>query len=211
MSCIMTQYVLPKLPYDYHELEQFMDAETLQIHHQKFHQTYVDGLNKSLRNIGGEFHPKYITSILSDLNSIPTSARGNIVFFGGGYENHRLYWETLSPTTHKKPTGKLADSIDLYFGNFETFQEKFTKQSLSIEGSGWCWMVFNPTFQRIEIMITVNNESPWSINKIPLLCIDMWEHAYYLKYQNNKPDYVKAWWNVINWEYVMDRFCELGN
>ena len=207
----MTQYVLPKLPYGYNELEPFMDAKTLQIHHQKFHQAYIDGLNKSLRKIGGEFHPKYITSILSDFNSIPNSARGDIVFFGGGYENHRLYWETLGPTTYKKPTGKLADSIDLYFGGFETFQEKFTKQSLSIEGSGWCWMIFNPTFQRIEIMITANNESPWSVKKIPLLGIDMWEHAYYLKYQNRKSDYIKAWWDVINWEYVMDRFSELGN
>ena len=207
----MTEYVLPRLSYDYNELEPFMNAKTLQIHHQKFHQAYVNGLNESLRKIGGEFHPKYITSILSDLNAIPTSVRDDIVFFGGGYENHRLYWETLSPTTRKKPVGKLADSIDLYFGSFETFQEKFTSQALSIEGSGWCWMVFNPTFQRIEIMITANNESPWSVKKIPLLGLDMWEHAYYLKYQNNKPDYIEAWWGVINWEYVMDRFCELGN
>ncbi len=180
------------------------------IHHQKHHQSYVDGLNKTLEKIGGSSHPQYITSILSDLQSIPEKYRGDIVFFGGGFENHRLFWEIMHPEGGGAPTGKISDSIEIYFDSFENFKKKFFEASMSIEGSGWCWLVFNTTFNKIEIMTTQNQDSPWTTNKTPLLGLDLWEHAYYLKYQNRKSDYITSWWDVINWDYIENRFSELS-
>ncbi len=206
----MVRYELPRLPYGYDELEPFFDVETMKIHHQKHHQAYVDGLNKSLESIGGESHPQYISSILSDLKSIPESGRDAINFFGGGYENHRLFWETMTPCGDGSPGGQLEDSIDVYFENFENFKKTFSEKSLSLQGSGWCWLVFNSTFHRIEMITTENQDSPWTLQKYPLLGLDMWEHSYYLKYQNNKSEYVDAWWNIVNWDYVGNRFTELA-
>ncbi len=205
----MVRYLLPRLAYNYDELEPFIDKQTMEIHHQKHHQAYVDGLNKTLEQIGGESHPQYISSILSDLGNIPKSARSAVNFFGGGFENHKLFWETMSPRSDQSPQGKLADAIDVYFNSFDSFKEIFTKKSLSIQGSGWCWLVFNQTFNRIEIITTPNQDSPWTLRKIPLLGLDVWEHAYYLKYQNNRAEYIKNWWNVINWEFIQNRFSEL--
>ena len=206
----MVRYELPRLPYDYNELEPFIDSETMKIHHQKHHQTYVDGLNKSLEQIGGASHPLYISSILSDLNSIPESERSQINFFGGGFENHRLFWDTMTPSSDGVPGGKLEDAIDVYFDNFENFKKVFSENAIGIQGSGWCWLVFNPTYNKIEIILTSNQTSPWTLQKHPLLGLDVWEHAYYLKYQNKRPDYIEAWWNVVNWDYVENRFSELS-
>ena len=206
----MVKYQIPKLSYGYDELEPFIDAQTMEIHHQKHHQSYADGLNKTLEEIAGSFHPQYITSILSDLKSIPENSRNKINFFGGGFENHRLFWEIMNPNGGGIPGGELADSIDVYFENFEKFKKIFSVSSLSIEGSGWCWLVFNQTFNRIEIITTKNQDSPWSLNKIPLLGLDLWEHAYYLKYQNRRADYVSSWWDVVNWDYITNRFSELS-
>jgi Fe-Mn family superoxide dismutase len=207
----MVRYLLPKLPYGYDELEPFIDKQTMEIHHQKHHQAYVDGLNQSLEQIGGESHPQYISSILSDLHSIPESARNAVNFFGGGFENHKLFWETMTPHSEKKPSGRLADAIDVYFDSFDSFKDIFASLALSIQGSGWCWLVFNQTYNKIEIVTTSNQDSPWTIRKIPLLGLDVWEHAYYLKYQNRRNDYVESWWNVVNWEYVGNRFSELSD
>jgi Fe-Mn family superoxide dismutase len=206
----MVTYQLPKLSYGYDELEPFIDAQTMEIHHKKHHQSYVDGLNNALEEMAGSFHPQYITSILSDLQSIPENSRNKINFFGGGFENHRLFWEVMNPNSDASPSGKLADSIDVYFENFEKFKTKFSSASLSVEGSGWCWLVFNQTFNKIEIITTKNQDSPWTLNKIPLLGLDMWEHAYYLKYQNRRAEYISSWWNVVNWDYVGNRFSELS-
>jgi len=205
----MVQYQLPRLPYGYDELEPYIDEQTMKIHHQKHHQSYVDGLNKTLEEISGSFHPQYITSVLSDLQSVPEISRNKITFFGGGFENHRLFWEIMNPNGGGSPGGKLADSIDVYFDSFQKFKKIFSVTSLSMEGSGWCWLVFNQTFNKIEIMTTKNQNSPWIQNKIPLLGLDLWEHAYYLKYQNRRTDYVESWWNVVNWDYVVNRFSEL--
>jgi len=205
----MVKYQLPRLSYGYDELEPFIDTQTMEIHHQKHHQSYVDGLNNTLEEIAGSFHPQYITSILSDLQSIPENSRNKMNFFGGGFENHRLFWDIMNPNGGGSPGGKLADSIDVYFNNFEKFKTKFSDSSLSIEGSGWCWLVFNQTFNKIEIITTKNQDSPWILNKIPLLGLDIWEHAYYLKYQNRRKEYITSWWNVINWDYVGNRFSEL--
>ncbi|MDH3617519.1 MAG: superoxide dismutase [Nitrosopumilus sp.] len=206
----MVTYQLPKLSYGYDELEPFIDEQTMEIHHKKHHQSYVDGLNNALEEMAGSFHPQYITSILSDLQSIPENSRNKINFFGGGFENHRLFWEVMNPNSDASPGGKLADSIDVYFENFEKFKTKFSSASLSVEGSGWCWLVFNQTFNKIEIITTKNQDSPWTLNKIPLLGLDMWEHAYYLKYQNRRAEYISSWWNVVNWDYVGNRFSELS-
>ena len=206
----MVQYELPRLPYGYDDLEPFIDSETMKIHHQKHHQSYVDGLNKSLEEVGSASHPLYITSVLSDLKQIPESGRENINFFGGGFENHRLFWETMTPNGDGNPGGKIEDAIDVYFDNFENFKKVFSEKAITIQGSGWGWLVFNSTYQKIEIMTTPNQTSPWTIQKIPLLGLDVWEHAYYLKYQNKRPDYVQAWWNVVNWDYVGNRFSELS-
>ena len=206
----MVQYELPRLPYGYDDLEPFIDSETMKIHHQKHHQSYVDGLNKSLEEVGSASHPLYITSVLSDLKQIPESGRENINFFGGGFENHRLFWETMTPDGDGNPGGKIEDAIDVYFDNFENFKKVFSDKAITIQGSGWCWLVFNSTYQKIEIITTPNQTSPWTVQKIPLLGLDVWEHAYYLKYQNKRPDYVQAWWNVVNWDYVGNRFSELS-
>jgi len=206
----MVTYQIPRLSYGYDELEPFIDTQTMEIHHQKHHQSYVDGLNNTLEEMAGSFHPQYITSILSDSQSIPEKFRNKINFFGGGFENHRLFWEIMNPQGGGNPGGKLADSIDVYFDNFENFKKLFSAASLSIEGSGWCWLVFNQTFNRIEIITTKNQDSPWVLNKIPLLGLDLWEHAYYLKYQNRRNEYVSSWWNVVNWDYVGNRFSELS-
>jgi len=207
----MVHYELPRLPYGYDELEPFIDVETMKVHHQKHHQAYVDGLNKTLGEIGSAAHPQYISSILSDLKSIPESGQKAINFFGGGFENHRLFWETMTPNGNGKPSGELEDSIDVYFDNFDNFKKVFSQKAITIQGSGWCWLVFNTTYHKIEIITTKNQDSPWTVQKYPLLGLDVWEHAYYLKYQNKRPDYVKAWWNVVNWDYVENRFSELAS
>ena len=206
----MVHYELPKLSYHYGDLEPFIDEKTMQIHHQIHHQSYVDGLNNSLLKIGAVSHPKYISSILSDLKSVPLEMRMAVDFFGGGFENHKFFWDVIIPDGGGPPGGKLADSIDVYFDNFENFKKIFSDTATSIQGSGWCWLVFNHTFHKIEIISTPNQTSPWTLQKTPLLALDMWEHAYYLKYQNQKIDYVQEWWNVVNWDFVENRFSEVS-
>ena len=206
----MVRYELPRLQYEYDELEPFIDTDTMKTHHQIHHQAYVDGLNKSLEKIGAKTHPQYISSILSDLKSIPEPGRNSINFFGGGFENHRLFWETMTANSDGTPGGKLENSIDVYFGGFKNFKKTFTEKAVAIQGSGWCWLSFNQTYNKLEIITTSDQDSPWTIQKIPLLGLDVWEHAYYLKYQNKRLDYVDAWWNVVNWDYVENRFSELS-
>ncbi len=206
----MVHYELPRLPYGYDELEPFIDTQTMKIHHQKHHQAYTDGLNKTIEKIGDCSHSRHISAILSDLNSVQESGRNAINFFGGGYENHRLFWETMIPNSSGVPKGNLSNAIDVYYDNFENFKKIFSETAIAIQGSGWCWLVFNHTYNKIEIITTENQTSPLTLQKTPLLGLDVWEHAYYLKYQNKRPDYVNAWWNVVNWDYVENRFSELS-
>lgn len=205
----MVKYELPRLPYAYDELEPYINKQTMEIHHKNHHQAYVDGLNKALGEISGEFHPQYITSILSDLTTLPESIQNAVNFFGGGFENHKLFWESLTPKNDGRPGGKLEDSIDVYFDTFDNFKIEFSNKAMSIQGSGWCWLVFNQTFNKIELITTPNQDSPWTRRKIPILGLDLWEHAYYLQYQNKKSDFINSWWNVVNWDYVENRFSEL--
>ena len=206
----VVRYMLPSLPYGYGDLEPFADARTVQLHHAQYHQSYVDGLNATLNRMGGERHPQYISSILSDMASVPESERRAVAFFGGGFENHRMLWETMTPhdSSHamRKPRGSLGDAIEIYFGGFESFQDAFVRQSVSVQGSGWCWLVLNRTYNRLEITSTENNDSPWMFGYLPLMGLDLWEHAYYLTYHDDRSEYIDAWWHVINWHNVEDGF-----
>lgn len=205
----MAKFELPSLPYSYDALEPHIDAKTMEIHHTKHHQTYANGLNEALERINALTHKNYITSILSDLTIVPEHVRNAINFHGGGFDNHRLFWESMKPNGGGEPGGKLADEIKIYFGNFKQFKEKFSQASLSIQGSGWGWLVYNRTYSRLEFKAMPDQTSPWTFRLIPLLGLDVWEHAYYLKYQNRRADYIEAWWNVVNWTEIEERFLRV--
>ena len=205
----MGRYEVPPLNYKYDSLEPYIDAKTMEIHHTKHHQTYANGLNEALERINALTHKNYITSILSDLTIVPEHVRNAINFHGGGFDNHRLFWESMKPNGGGEPGGKLADEIKIYFGNFKEFQEKFSQASLSIQGSGWGWLVYNRTYSRLEFKAMPDQTSPWTFRLIPLLGLDVWEHAYYLKYQNRRADYIEAWWNVVNWTEIEERFLRV--
>jgi len=205
----MGKYIVPPLPYSYDALEPHIDAKTMEIHYTKHHQAYADGLNAALQSINALTHKNYIIGILSDLTSIPENVRSSINFHGGGFENHRLFWESMKPNGGGEPGGRLADEIKIYFGSFKEFKEKFFTGTAAIQGSGWGWLVYNQTFSRIEFRATENQTSPYTQGAIPLLGLDVWEHAYYLKYQNRRTDYIEAWWNVVNWTEVEERFLRV--
>jgi len=189
------------LPYAYDALEPYIDALTMEIHYTKHHQAYTDKLNALVPGHEAFFEGKTIEEILSQPTKIPKEIKQSVIDQGGGFANHSLFWTILSPQGGGEPTGELAESIHHTFGNFDTFKEKFNQDLNSIFGSGWAWLVVNQDHQ-LEIVKTVNQDSPLSSGKIPILGIDVWEHAYYLKYQNRRPEYVEAIWNVINWDEV---------
>jgi Fe-Mn family superoxide dismutase len=207
----MGKYLVPPLPYSYDALEPHIDAKTMEIHHTKHHQAYADGLNTALQSINALTHKSYIVEILSDLSSVPENIRNAINFYGGGFENHRLFWESMKPNGEGEPGGRLADEIKIYFGSFSEFKEKFSTGTAAIQGSGWGWLVYNQTFSRVEFRTTENQTSPYTQRAIPLLGLDVWEHAYYLKYQNRRADYIQAWWNVVNWTEVEERFLRVAS
>ena len=206
----MGKYVLPPLPYRPDALEPYLDATTIEIHHRKHHQAYTDSLNNELTKINALSHRNYIVGILLDLESVPKPSREAINFFGGGYENHRMFWESMRPNGGGSPGGRLADEIEVYFGGFESLKKSFTEGTVAIQGSGWGWLVYNQTYSRLEFMTTPNETSPWVMRKIPLLGLDIWEHAYYTRYQNERSTYVNAWWNVVDWSRVEDRFTRVA-
>lgn len=195
---------LMKLPYSYDALEPFIDAKTMEIHHTKHHQIYVDKLNAAVK--GTEFENVEINELLKNIESVPEELKKPIINHGGGHLNHSLFWQIMGPNAGGEPTGVLADKIDEVFGSFQQFQQKFSESAKNIFGSGWAWLVL--TNGKLEIITTPNQNSPLMDRKIPLLCIDVWEHAYYLKYQNKRADYVDNWWNVVNWEKVEQLFEE---
>ncbi len=144
--------------------------------------------------------------MLADIGSVPAGERGRVAFFGGGYENHRVFWESMTPGGGGGPGGRLADAIDVYFGGFGRFRELFSARAGAVRGSGWCWLVLDPSYGRIEVMATADNGSPWAAGRVPLLGLDVWEHAYYLRHQHRRHDYVESWWNTVNWEGAEGRF-----
>jgi superoxide dismutase, Fe-Mn family len=205
---MMSKYELPPVPYSYDALEPHIDARTMEIHHTKHHQTYTNNLNAAIEKCPQEIQDKDITEILAHLDQIPNDLKGAINFNGGGFDNHRIFWNNLSPNGGGEPRGSIANSINESFGNFTSFKEKFSSTTIAIQGSGWGWLVYNPTNKKVEYIAMPNQTSPRTEGLIPLLGCDVWEHAYYLKYQNKRPDYVSAWWNVINWDDVSKRLEE---
>jgi superoxide dismutase, Fe-Mn family len=195
-------FKLPDLPYSYDALEPHIDARTMEIHHSKHHQAYVDKTNKALE--GTEFADKEIEEVIANLDKIPEEKRQAVRNNGGGVLNHNIFWQCLSPDGAGAPTGKIADAIVEAFGSFDEFKEKFSTAAATRFGSGWAWLVMNNG--KLEITSTANQDSPITEGKNPLLTLDVWEHAYYLKYQNKRPDYIEAYWNVVNWSEVERKF-----
>jgi len=195
---------LPPIPYDYAALAPAIDAETMQLHHDKHHATYVTNLNAAL-----EKHPalqnQSVESLLQNLNQVPEDVRKTIQNNGGGHVNHSMFWTIMKPNGGGKPTGTLATAIQSTFGSFEAFQEKFNQAGLSQFGSGWVWLVTNPQKQ-LQIISTANQDSPLMQGLYPVMGNDVWEHAYYLTYRNRRADYLKGWWNVVNWAEIEKRF-----
>lgn len=207
----MANFTLPQLPYSYDALEPHIDARTMEIHHTKHHQAYTDGLNKAIDGLGPEWQNKNdIIEILKNIESVPESARSAVNFHGGGYDNHTLFWNDMKKGGGGEPSGELANAINKAFGSFNDFKDKFSKDTVAIQGSGWGWLVRNKNTNAVQFITMPNQTSPWTRwNKeklVPLLGLDVWEHAYYLKYQNKRADYVAAWWNVVNWDEVKKRF-----
>ncbi len=196
-------YSLPKLPYEFNALEPNIDAMTMEIHYSKHHQTYVDKLNQALEN-KPELSNKSIEELLMDVKSIDTTIRQSVINNGGGHFNHTLFWELLTPEGSSDPSSELKNAIDKSFGSFDEFKTKFKEAALSRFGSGWVWLIRNDN--GLEIYSTPNQDSPIMEAKFPILGVDVWEHAYYLKYQNKRADYLDAIWNCINWDKVNERF-----
>ena len=204
----MGKYTLPEMPYAYDALEPHIDAQTMEIHHSKHHQKYTDGMNGALEKLSPELQDKGIEEILSNINQVPEDVKGAINFNGGGYDNHKLFWNSMKQNGGGEPTGAIADAINDSFGSFAEFKELFSSKTAPIQGSGWGWLVYNPNSGKVEYKAMPNQTSPRTEGLVPLLGLDVWEHAYYLKYQNKRPDYIAAWWNVINWDEVNDRFSK---
>ena len=204
----MGKYTLPEMPYAYDALEPHIDAQTMEIHHTKHHQKYTDTMNGALEKLSPELQSKDIIEILSNINDVPEDIRGAINFNGGGYDNHKLFWNSMKQNGGGEPTGAIADAINDSFGSFAEFKELFSSKTAPIQGSGWGWLVYNPNSSKVEYKAMSNQTSPRTEGLVPLLGLDVWEHAYYLKYQNKRPDYIAAWWNVINWDEVNDRFSK---
>ena len=198
-------FKLPPLGYDYDALEPFIDAETMKIHHDKHHAAYVSKLNAAVAEAPG-LEKKTIREILTSLDTAPEAVRAALRNHGGGHANHTLFWQILKKNENGKPSGELAAAIDKSFGSFAKFQDAFGAAALKVFGSGWAWLVLRDTALAIET--SANQDTPVSSGGIPLLALDVWEHAYYLKYQNRRPDYVKAFQNVINWDVVSERFAK---
>ncbi|MBS3092627.1 superoxide dismutase [Candidatus Pacearchaeota archaeon] len=203
-------FTLAKLPYEYDALEPFIDAKTMELHHTKHHQTYVDKLNAAVK--GTEFENMEINEILKNIDNIPSSIKTAVINHGGGHSNHSLFWQILSPAaeTQEKPEGILLEEIEAQFGSFDKFKEQFSNAAINRFGSGWAWLVINEN-KELEIISTSNQDSPLMDNKTPILCLDVWEHAYYLKYQNKRADYIQAWWNIVNWKKVEELYNETNN
>jgi Fe-Mn family superoxide dismutase len=195
-------FELPQLPYAYDALEPHIDKETMNIHHTKHHNAYVTNLNNALGQ--DELLSKSVEEVISNLDAVPESVRTAVRNNGGGHANHSLFWKVLSPNGGGLPTGELADAINKKFGSFESFKEEFAKAAATRFGSGWAWLAVNNG--ELEVTSTPNQDSPLMEGKTPILGLDVWEHAYYLKYQNRRPEYVTSFWNVVNWDEVSNRF-----
>ncbi|MDF2700645.1 MAG: superoxide dismutase [Haloplasmataceae bacterium] len=198
----MPIFTLPNLPYSYDALEPHIDARTVEIHYDRHHRTYLNNLNASLEGNENIVTGKTIEEILANVEQVPTEIRQKVINQGGGYANHNLYWAQLSPNGGGFPTGKLAKAINEQFTDFNKFQEAVTNQAKTIFGSGYAWVVVDNASKKLEVMQTANQNSPLSVGKTPIMTIDVWEHAYYLKYQNLRPTHIDAIWKLFNWDQI---------
>ena len=199
-------YEVPPLPYDYNALEPHIDEQTMRIHHDKHHQAYVDKVNAALE--GTDLADKPIEEVIKNLTQVPDDKRNAVRNNGGGHLNHSLFWESMSPDGGGEPDGELAAAIASAFGSFADFQGKLKDAGVNQFGSGWAWLVHDGS--GVAVLGTANQDNPISDGKTPLLGVDVWEHAYYLKYQNKRPDYLDAWWNTVNWAKVAERYSAAG-
>jgi Fe-Mn family superoxide dismutase len=195
-------HTLPPLPYDYGALEPHIDARTMEIHHTKHHQTYVNNLNAALEK-APNLQGKGLEELLGNLDAVPEGIRTAVRNNGGGHWNHSMFWQIMGPNVGSEPAGPLADALTSSFGGFDQFKEKFAAAATGRFGSGWAWLIASGNSLSIES--TPNQDTPVMEGKRPILGLDVWEHAYYLKYQNRRPDYIGAWWQVVNWDAVAER------
>ena len=197
-------HTLPNLPYDYNALEPYIDEQTMRIHHTKHHQAYIDKLNGAVK--GTKFENMDVNELLKKLNDVPENIRMAVRNHGGGHANHTFFWQIMAPNAGGSPQGEVAEAIKKTFGSFEKFKEEFSNSGLNRFGSGWAWLVVDN--EKLVVTSTPNQDSPISEGKIPILGVDVWEHAYYLKYQNKRADYLAAFWNVVNWRQAEDNYKE---
>ena len=195
-------FVLPKLPYEYNALEPYIDEQTMRIHHTKHHQTYTDKFNTALEG-HPELQKRSAEQLVKNMLDIPEALRVAVHNHGGGFVNHNFFWQIMSPEK-QSPAGEVSEAINKTFVSFDKFKEQFSNAAAGVFGSGWAWLVLNG--KQLEIMTTPNQTSSLNLEKTPLLGIDVWEHAYYLKYQNRRPEYITAWWNVVNWQQVEENY-----
>lgn len=198
-------YELPKLPYEYNALEPHIDARTMEIHHGKHHQGYVNNLNNAVSN-HPDLESKSVEELIKDLASVPEDIRTAVRNNGGGHANHSMFWLCMSPNGGGEPTGELSEAINSSFGSVDAFKEQFAKAGATRFGSGWAWLCVDGS-GNLTITSTPNQDSPLTDGLTPILGLDVWEHAYYLKYQNRRPDYISAFWNVVNWDQVAANFA----
>ncbi len=199
-------HTLPSLPYAYNALEPYIDAQTMEIHHTKHHAAYVNNLNAALEKYP-ELQSVSLESLLRHINSVPEDIRTAVRNNGGGHSNHSLFWTWMGPNAGGAPSGELADALNRAFGSFDAFKEQFTKAATTRFGSGWAWLAL-PAFGKLVVYSTANQDSPYMDGYTPILGLDVWEHAYYLKYQNRRPEYIQNWWNVVNWAAVADSYAK---
>ncbi|HVK09037.1 MAG TPA: superoxide dismutase [Gemmataceae bacterium] len=199
-------HTLPALPYAFDALEPHIDAKTMEVHSQKHHKAYVDNLNKALESAPDAANLD-IVALLRDVKKVPDSVRQAVINNGGGHHNHSLFWEVMGPNAGGEPTGAIADAIKEAFGDFAKFKDTVKNNGLTQFGSGWSWVVYNPASGKLEAVKKPNQDSPLMDGLVPVLGVDVWEHAYYLKYQNLRANYIDAWWNVVNWKAVEAKYA----
>jgi Fe-Mn family superoxide dismutase len=198
-------FTLPPLPYPYDALEAAIDKMTMEIHHDKHHKAYVDNLNAALEGLP-KFQSMPVEQLLREVQSVPENVRQKVINNGGGHANHTMFWEIMGPGKGGEPSGALAEAIKSTFGDFNAFKQKFKENGLNRFGSGWTWLV--SAGGKLQLLSTANQDSPYMNNQVPIMGNDVWEHAYYLRYQNRRGDYLDAWWKAVNWDNVAKRFAE---
>jgi Fe-Mn family superoxide dismutase len=200
-------FELPPLPYDYNALEPYIDTQTMQLHHDKHHAAYITNLNNALGN--HEFASLPVDDVLRRINEVPENIRAAVRNNGGGHSNHTMFWQIMKPNGGGEPTGALANAIQSTFGSFDAFKAAFNDAGVKRFGSGWAWLVLDRS-GKLQVISTANQDSPLMDGLYPVMGNDVWEHAYYLKYQNRRPDYLNAWWNVVNWDAIARRYSQGG-